>query len=121
MERLNEQNSLTVTALDKNGIAKTNFPAIPIGFSLVVVHICLIPFTGCGVNPARTFGPAVVTCMSAEGDCEAAIGDWWWIYYVGPFLAAFLVAEITALINWDVEGIKYDNASQVPIDDDIEA
>lgn len=94
------------TALDKNGIAKTSFPAIPIGFSLVVVHICLIPFTGCGVNPARTFGPAMVTCMSPDGNCEGAVGDWWWIYFVGPFVAAFLVAEITALINWDVEDEK---------------
>jgi glycerol uptake facilitator-like aquaporin len=31
------------TALDKKGIASTDFPAIPIGFTLVVVHICLIP------------------------------------------------------------------------------
>ena len=30
------------TALDKRGIATSMFPAIPIGFSLVVTHICLI-------------------------------------------------------------------------------
>ena len=30
------------TALDKRGIATTAFPAIPIGFVLVVVHVCLI-------------------------------------------------------------------------------
>jgi aquaporin Z len=36
------------TALDTRGIAKSMFPAIPIGFSLIVVHLCLIPFTGCG-------------------------------------------------------------------------
>lgn len=103
---------ISQTALDKKGIAKTSFPAIPIGFSLVVVHICLIPFTGCGVNPARTFGPAMVTCMSADGDCAAVVGDWWWIYYVGPFLAAFLVAELTALINWNVDDVQYDVADQ---------
>lgn len=34
---------ISQTALDKKGIATTSFPAIPIGFSLVVVHICLIP------------------------------------------------------------------------------
>ena len=34
------------TALDKNGIANSMFPAIPIGFSLVAVHCFLIPFTG---------------------------------------------------------------------------
>ena len=30
------------TALDKRGIATSMFPAIPIGFALVVTHICLI-------------------------------------------------------------------------------
>lgn len=30
------------TALDKRGIAETAFPAFPIGFILIVVHICLI-------------------------------------------------------------------------------
>jgi aquaporin Z len=30
------------TALDKRGIAASMFPAIPIGFSLIVVHVCLI-------------------------------------------------------------------------------
>lgn len=30
------------TALDKRGIGGSMFPAIPIGFSLIVVHICLI-------------------------------------------------------------------------------
>lgn len=34
---------ISQTALDKKGIALTNFPAIPIGFTLVIVHICLIP------------------------------------------------------------------------------
>lgn len=94
------------TALDEKGIARSKFPAIPIGFSLVVVHICLIPFTGCGVNPARTFGPAVVTCLAATDDScgAAAVGEYWWIYFVAPFLAAFLVAEISFLMHWDVDG-----------------
>ncbi len=111
---------ISQTALDSNGIGDTNLPAIPIGFSLVVVHICLIPFTGCGVNPARTFGPAVVTCMSPDGDCDAVVGEWWWIYYIGPFCAAFLVAELTALINWDVDDEKYDKAKQVDAGDNEE-
>lgn len=56
------------TALDKRGIASSMFPAIPIGLSLVVVHVGLIPFTGCGVNPARTFGPSMITCMGGRCD-----------------------------------------------------
>jgi MIP family channel proteins len=91
------------TALDKRGIATSMFPAIPIGLILVVVHICLIPFTGCGVNPARTFGPSMVVCMVGDR-CSDVVGSWYWIYYVGPFLAAFAVAEVTMLIDTDVEG-----------------
>ncbi len=109
---------ISQTALDSKGIADTSFPAIPIGFSLVVVHICLIPFTGCGVNPARTFGPAIVTCMSMTGDCEAAVGDWWWIYYMGPFVAALLVAELTSLLKWDVDEV-YSETKQEDMDDDV--
>ena len=91
------------TALDKRGIASTPFPAIPIGLILIVVHICLIPFTGCGVNPARTFGPSMVTCMANSDACKAAAGDWYWIYYIAPLLAAFLVAEVTLVINCECE------------------
>jgi aquaporin Z len=43
------------TALDKRGIGSTSFPAIPIGFSLIVVHLCLIPFTGCGKSERESF------------------------------------------------------------------
>ena len=88
-------------ALDKRGIGESYFPALPIGFSLVVVHVCLIPFTGCGVNPARTFGPSVVVCL-AGGDCEdVMMGEWYWIYYVGPLLAALAVSEMTLLMEMD--------------------
>ena len=94
---------ISQTALDKKGIAETSLVAIPIGFSLVVVHICLIPFTGCGVNPARTFGPSIITCMADRSQCTTVIGDWWWIYYIGPFCGALLVSEFTALLKWQVE------------------
>ena len=69
--------------------------------SVSVFNILKIPFTGCGVNPARSFGPAVVVCMSGA-DCSAVMGDWYWIYFVGPFLAAFLVAEATTWMEMDV-------------------
>jgi len=94
------------TALDKKGIAESFFPAIPIGFSLIVVHIGLIPFTGCGVNPARTFGPSMVVCMSGEIEaCEAVVGGgFYWVYYIAPMLAALAVSEVTLLMEIDVSG-----------------
>ena len=60
-------------------------------------------FTGCGVNPARTLGPSAVVCMSGA-DCDLVMGDWYWIYWVGPFAAAYAVAEMTLLMEMDVDG-----------------
>jgi hypothetical protein len=31
------------------------------------------------------------------------MGDWYWIYYAAPMLAAWLVAEVTALMQWNVD------------------
>lgn len=53
-----------------------------IGIVILVCHVCLIPFTGCGINPTRSFGPAVMM-------------DFWddhWIYWIGPLLGAALAA-----------------------------
>ena len=81
------------TALDERGIGGSFFPPLAIGLSLVVVHLALIPFTGCGVNPARTFGPSMITCMA--GNCDDVVSDDYWVYYIGPFTASFVVAELT--------------------------
>lgn len=45
----------------------------------------------------------MVVCMSSTGDCSATVGDWWWIYWIGPFAASWLVAETTALMRWNVD------------------
>mmetsp|Transcript_14606 Transcript_14606/g.20835 ORF Transcript_14606/g.20835 Transcript_14606/m.20835 type:complete len:278 (+) Transcript_14606:76-909(+) len=93
---------------------------IPIGLSLVVVHICLIPFTGCGLNPARTFGPAVVSCFGYNVDCGDVIGKWWWIYWIAPFIAAFFAAELSNLLSWKVEDeTTEEKVAKQPEDDDV--
>jgi len=53
-----------------------------IGVMILVAHVCLIPFTGCGINPARAFGPSVIMGKF----------DNHWIYWIGPFLGAILAA-----------------------------
>ena len=91
------------TALDKRGIATTPFPALPIGLVLVAVHVGLIPLTGCGINPARTFGPSMVSCMRSSNLCDQVVQSSYWIYYIGPFLASLVVAELTNLMAWNPE------------------
>lgn len=33
---------------------------LPIGFAVFLVHLATIPITGTGINPARSFGAAVI-------------------------------------------------------------
>lgn len=53
---------------------------VGIGLALFIAEMVGVQFTGGSLNPARSFGPCVVT---ATFDSEH------WIYWVGPFLGAF--------------------------------
>ncbi len=70
-------------AVDKRGPGLPLAP-IAIGLTLAVVHLVGIPFTTVSVNPARTFGPALVS------------GDWnaHWIYWLGPLIGGALAAIV---------------------------
>lgn len=67
-----------------------NMAPFYIGLAVLVVHLFLIPLTGTGINPARTFGPALFLPAAAEG----IPGRWddAWIYYVGPLLGSAVAA-----------------------------
>ncbi|KFW00920.1 Aquaporin-5, partial [Fulmarus glacialis] len=56
-------------------------PALSIGLSVAVGH--LIYFTGCSMNPARSFGPAVIVRRFSPAH---------WVFWVGPILGACLAA-----------------------------
>jgi aquaporin PIP len=83
------------TAVDNRSLAtNSSLAPIPIGISIWIVHLVLIPWTGCGINPARTFGPAVVASFGGLDTW----GDWWWIYYLGPFLGSLIATMITCIL-----------------------
>ena len=52
-------------------------------------HMVGVPLTGTSVNPARSFGPAVV----------AGFVGYHWIYWVGPFLGALLAWGLFRLLT----------------------
>jgi len=85
------------TAVDSRSLNQVQMLApLPIGFSVWIAHLVLIPWTGCGINPARTFGPAVINSF-------AGMDTWgpnWWIYYLGPAAGA----TGTSFIMWILWG-----------------
>lgn len=79
--------TVCMTAVSKNSIAG-NVAPIAIGWSVLLAHLLLIPFTGCGINPARVFGPMVI--IKAIGVSIDYNG--WWVYYTAPFVGGALAA-----------------------------
>lgn len=63
-----------------------NTDSLGIKFGLCVAVLCLafIPHTGCSLNPARSFGPAIWN------------GHWndHWVYWLGPIAGAIIAALI---------------------------
>ena len=78
---------LGVTSKVKNA----QVTGVVIGLSLTLVHILGIGLTGTSVNPARSFGPALI----AGGDSLACL----WVFIVGPFAGAALAALVWKAIG----------------------
>ena len=65
-----------------------SFGGLVIGLTLTGVHILGIGLTGTSVNPARSFGPAVVAAITGNTDPFACL----WVFIVGPLVGAALAA-----------------------------
>jgi aquaporin Z len=62
--------------------APTQFAGLAIGLTLTVIHIVGIQVTGVSVNPARSFGPALL----AQGTALSQL----WLFIIAPLLGAGL-------------------------------
>jgi aquaporin related protein len=58
---------------------------IPIGFAVLVDHLVGVPYTGASMNPARSFGPALVSGHWGRAHI---------IYWFGPCFGASLASAI---------------------------
>ena len=60
------------------------FAPIPIGLTVLVVHLVAVPLTGGSVNPARSLGPAVAAGFWADH----------WLYWIAPLCGGALAALV---------------------------
>ncbi len=67
-------------------IENSSVAGIVIGLTLTLVHILGISFTGTSVNPARSFGPAILL----GGDALSCV----WVFIVAPLVGGVLAALV---------------------------
>ncbi|ELT96865.1 hypothetical protein CAPTEDRAFT_120819 [Capitella teleta] len=67
---------VTMTTLAAGDDSKSFY----VGCSIVAAHLFALPYTGCGLNPARCLAPAIFT------------GRWsnHWVYWIGPLLGGVI-------------------------------
>ncbi|MBI2296489.1 MAG: MIP family channel protein [Betaproteobacteria bacterium] len=70
------------TAMDPKGLA--HIAPLAIGLTVLADHLFGVPVTGASMNPARSFGPALVAGAWADH----------WIFWVGPLLGGALAAVV---------------------------
>nr|XP_018999175.1 uncharacterized protein I203_08268 [Kwoniella mangroviensis CBS 8507]OCF62636.1 hypothetical protein I203_08268 [Kwoniella mangroviensis CBS 8507] len=73
--------AIFMLAVEKHG--GTFLAPLGIGIALFMGHMVGIYYTGAGLNPARSLGPAVV---------EKTFPGYHWIYWIGPFLGSLLAS-----------------------------
>ncbi|MFK5983352.1 MAG: aquaporin Z [Flavobacteriaceae bacterium] len=73
--------------------ASPQMAGLAIGFSLVLIHLVIIPITGTSVNPARSLGPA----LFAGGMALSQL----WLFIVAPIAGAVTAALVRKIFIED--------------------
>ncbi len=76
-----------VTSKEKFG----NAAGLVIGLSLTLVHLLGLPLTGTSVNPARSFGPALISAVMGCSGGTLAL-EQVWLFIVAPLIGGALAA-----------------------------
>jgi aquaporin Z len=71
--------------------APAGFAGVAIGLALMFIHLVGIPITGTSVNPARSFGPALI----AGGEALAQL----WVFIVAPLVGGIIAALAWRLVS----------------------
>ncbi|XP_014214761.1 aquaporin AQPcic-like [Copidosoma floridanum] len=73
---------MSCAVADARNSRNTDSTAIKFGLAVAVLCFGFVPYTGCSMNPARSFGPALLNNMWARH----------WIYWFGPFAGAIMAS-----------------------------
>jgi len=86
---------------DENKKTEPYGTTLGIGINILVAHVCVIPYTNCSINPARSFGPAVVW------------NDWddHWIFWIAPMLGGALASVMYEFIFFNAPSKTTDYAT----------
>jgi len=90
---------VVLASVDEQRTDKGGSIPLTIGLVIAMCCLCAIPFTGCGMNPARSFGPALISDNL----------DHHWLYWAGPIAGAALAAliyDFVFAVNASPEKIK---------------
>lgn len=79
---------LTILGVTSKKANHGSFGGVVIGFTLTLVHILGIGLTGTSVNPARSFGPALVAAFSGNFDPMGSL----LVFIVGPLIGAAIAS-----------------------------
>lgn len=71
-------------------IDNSRVAGIIIGLTLALVHLLGILYTGTSVNPARSFGPALMAAIYGDGVPLSQV----WVFIVAPFVGATIAALV---------------------------
>ena len=90
---------LTILGVTSKKFSHGSFAGVVIGFTLVLVHILGIGLTGTSVNPARSFGPALIALFYGN---SAPMSDLW-VFIVGPLAGALIAALVYKYLESDIK------------------
>ena len=81
---------LGVTSKESN----SSIAGLVIGGALVLVHLLGISFTGTSVNPARSFGPALINALAGGSALEYI-----WVFLLAPLVGGALAAVVYRFLD----------------------